>query len=153
FVFLCKPIIWITSFMPEFPDIVIYIEALEERILDHKLNRIQLSSPFLLRTATPQISETEAKRVVELRRLGKRVCIGLENELWLVMHLMIAGRLHWKVSEARPSGRASFGKGESKNHLASFQFDNGVLSLTEAGTQRRASLHLVKGAEGLRAID
>src|SRR5262249_7517287 len=127
--------------MPELPDIVIYIEALEKRILGHALQRIQLASPFLLRTATPQISEAEGKRVVALRRLGKRICIGLDDELWLILHLMIAGRLHWKVSEARPSGRAGLVKAKSKNHLATFRFATGTLSLTEAGTQRRASLH------------
>lgn len=142
--------------MPELPDIVIYIEALEKRILGHTLQRIDFASPFLLRTAAPPVSDAEAKQVVELRRLGKRICIGLENELWLVLHLMIAGRLHWKdvsVSEARPSGRAPLRLKPSKNQLAIFQFDNGALSLTEAGTQQRASLHLVKGEAGLRALD
>ncbi|PYS84730.1 MAG: formamidopyrimidine-DNA glycosylase, partial [Acidobacteria bacterium] len=94
--------------MPELPDIVVYLEALEKRILGHRLQRIQITSPFLVRTAAPPISDAEGKQVVELRRLGKRICIGLEDELWLVLHLMIAGRLHWKdeVAEARPSGRA-----------------------------------------------
>jgi formamidopyrimidine-DNA glycosylase len=92
--------------MPELPDITIYIEALEKRILGHRLRRIQIASPFLVRTATPPTSDAEGKQVVELRRLGKRICIGLEDELWLVLHLMIAGRLHWKdeVAEARPRG-------------------------------------------------
>ncbi len=171
--------------MPELPDIVVYIEALEKRILGHRLQRIQIASPFLVRTASPPTSDAEAKQVVELRRLGKRICIGLEDELWLVLHLMIAGRLHWKeeVAVARPSERASSiaktgtpsltvgllprsSKAEPsltvgllprssklKAQLASFTFDNGTLSLTEAGTQRRASLHLVKGDAGLGALD
>jgi formamidopyrimidine-DNA glycosylase len=141
--------------MPELPDITIYIEALEKRILGHRLRRIQIASPFLVRTATPPTSDAEGKQVVELRRLGKRICIGLEDELWLVLHLMIAGRLHWKdeVAEARPLGRARFSSSKLKAQLATFQFDNGILSLTEAGTQRRASLHLVKGDAGLGALD
>ena len=132
--------------MPELPDITIYIEALAQRIQGHKLNRFRLNSPFLVRTATPPISEAEGQQVVELRRLGKRICIGLESNLWLVLHLMIAGRLHWKeATKAAPS--------RAKNHLAAFEFDNGLLTLTEAGTQRRASLHLVVGDEGLRSLN
>src|SRR5216684_2212188 len=87
--------------MPELPDIVVYIEALEKRILGHRLQRIQIASPFLVRTAAPPTSDSEGKQVVELRRLGKRICIGLEGELWLVLHLMIAGRLHWKGEVTR----------------------------------------------------
>src|SRR5262245_60849961 len=132
--------------MPELPDITVYIEALEQRINGHRPNRILINSPFLIRTATPPISDTEGKQVVELRRLGKRICIGLEADLWLVLHLMIAGRLHWK-----DAGRASFSR--SKNHLAAFEFDNGLLTLTEAGTQRRASLHVVQGQEALNALN
>ncbi|MDX6497525.1 MAG: formamidopyrimidine-DNA glycosylase [Blastocatellia bacterium] len=140
--------------MPELPDITIYIEALEKRILNHTLERVQLASPFLLRTATPPIVAAKGKQVVELRRLGKRICIGLEDELWLVLHLMIAGRLHWKEETApTPSKKAKFSSSKLKAQLATFQFDNGVLSLTEAGTQRRASLHLVEGKGGLRALD
>ncbi|MDX6289710.1 MAG: formamidopyrimidine-DNA glycosylase, partial [Blastocatellia bacterium] len=140
--------------MPELPDITIYIEALEKRILNHTLERVQIASPFLLRTATPPIVAAEGKQVVELRRLGKRICIGLENDLWLVLHLMIAGRLHWKQeTTANPSKKAKFSFHKLKAQLATFQLDNGVLSLTEAGTQRRASLHLVKGNGGLRALD
>ncbi|PYL06047.1 MAG: formamidopyrimidine-DNA glycosylase [Verrucomicrobia bacterium] len=137
--------------MPELPDITIYIEALEKRILGHKLERIQLNSPFLVRTASPPIGSLEGKTVFELRRLGKRICARFEDELWLVLHLMIAGRLHWKA-ETRPSGRV-LSSSKSKNQLATFQFDNGALSLTEAGTQRRASLHLFKGEAGLRSLD
>ena len=137
--------------MPELPDITIYIEALEKRISGHTIERIQLNSPFLLRTASPPISAIEGKKVIELRRLGKRICIGVENDLWLVLHLMIAGRLYWKQLEA-PRGQVH-AKGAPrqppKNQLAIFHFDNGLLSLTEAGTQRRASLHLVEGESNL----
>ena len=137
--------------MPELPDITVYIEALERRILNHTLECVQLASPFLLRTATPPVTAVEGKRVQELRRLGKRICVGLPDELWLVLHLMIAGRLHWKAP-ARAGTSAAPTK-FSKNHLANFQFDNGILSLTEAGTQRRASLHVVQGEDALRTLD
>jgi len=137
--------------VPELPDITIYIEALEKRISGHTIERIQLNSPFLLRTASPPISAIEGKKVIELRRLGKRICIGVENDLWLVLHLMIAGRLYWKQLEA-PRGQVH-AKGAPrqppKNQLAIFHFDNGLLSLTEAGTQRRASLHIVEGKSNL----
>jgi len=139
--------------MPELPDITIYIEALDQRILGHTLERVQLASPFLLRTATPPVTAVEGKRVQELRRLGKRICVGLPDELWLVLHLMIAGRLHWKDGVAQPRRVGTASTKFSKNHLATFQFDNGVLSLTEAGTQRRASLHVVQGEDALRALD
>lgn len=140
--------------MPELPDIVVYIEALEQRILGQKLVRVQIASPFLLRTAVPPINAVEGKKVVQLRRLGKRICIGLEGDLWLVMHLMIAGRLHWREQQARPSAKAP-GKasGTARNNLASFQFSNGTLSLTEAGSKRRASLHLVEGEAGIQRLD
>ena len=142
--------------VPELPDITIYIEALEKRILGRALERAQLNSPFLLRTAAPPISAIETKKVIELRRLGKRICFGFEDGLWMVLHLMIAGRLHWKESkagpEARPSAKAPFARAP-KNTLAIFHFENGQLSLTEAGTQRRASLHIVEGEEGLRGLD
>jgi formamidopyrimidine-DNA glycosylase len=138
--------------MPELPDIVVYIEALEQRILNRTLNRVQLGSPFLLRTAVPPINTVEGQKVIELRRLGKRICIGFENDLWLVLHLMIAGRLHWKDGrvEVKRSGKAS---PKGRNNLATFQFANGTLSLTEAGTQRRASLHLVAGEAGMQRLD
>ncbi len=132
--------------MPEFPDITVYLEALGPRVIGHTLQRTQLNSPFLLRTATPSIHSIDGQEVLGLRRLGKRICFSFKNELWLVLHLMIAGRLHWKDSIGVP---AKF----SKNHLASFQFDNGLLTLTEAGTQRRAALHLVQGEDALRALD
>jgi formamidopyrimidine-DNA glycosylase len=136
------PIVIIGS-MPELPDIAVYIEALQTRILDHTLKRIRISSPFLLRTATPPIASVEGKKVVQLRRLGKRICIGFEGDLWLVLHLMIAGRLHWI------EGPAKF----SKLHLAAFEFDNGSLTLTEASTQKRASLHILEGEAALNSLD
>lgn len=120
--------------MPELPDITIYIEALEERILHQKLNAVRITNLFLLRTFKPPIEETFDQKVIELKRLGKRIAIGLENDLWLVIHLMIAGRLQWKESQANPPGKIG---------LASFQFDNGSLLLTEAGSKKRASLHVV----------
>jgi formamidopyrimidine-DNA glycosylase len=129
--------------MPELPDITIYIDALEKRILNHTLKRIRIASPFLLRTATPPIASAEGKKVLQLRRLGKRICIELENDFWLVLHLMIAGRLHWKEGPAKLS----------KLHLALFEFNHGSLSLTEAGTQKRASLHVVQDESALRNLD
>jgi formamidopyrimidine-DNA glycosylase len=137
--------------MPELPDITVYIEALDQRVVGRRLERIQLNSPFLLRTATPLISSIEGLEVVALRRLGKRICFGFKDELWLVLHLMIAGRLHWKERTRAGTGPAP--AKFSKNHLAAFHFDNGLLTLTEAGTQRRASLHLVQGEAALRALD
>jgi len=130
--------------MPEFPDIVVYIEALEKRILGVPLNHIRIASPFLLRTAVPPLSEIEGQDVVALRRLGKRICFGFNDELWLVLHLMIAGRLHWYSDKV---------KGAKSRGLAWFDFATGTLVLTEAGTQKRASLHLVKGNEGLAKLD
>jgi formamidopyrimidine-DNA glycosylase len=141
--------------MPELPDITVYIEALESRVVGHTLERIQINSPFLLRTATPPISSMEGHKVDGLRRLGKRICFGFKDDVWLVLHLMIAGRLHWKNS-ILAAGRTATKSGATKfpkNQLATFQFDNGLLWLTEAGTQRRASLHLVHGEPALRALD
>ena len=126
--------------MPELPDITVYVEALERRIVGQPLTEIKLGTPFLLRTVDPPLSAVVDKRVVSVTRLGKRVVIGLEDELFIVIHLMIAGRLHW-----RPRG----GKGAKKSDLAAFEFPNGTLTLTEAGTKRRASLHVVRGAGGL----
>ena len=140
--------------MPELPDIVVYLEALQQRILNQTLERIQIASPFLLRTAVPPIASVEGKKVIELQRLGKRICIGFEDDLWLVLHLMIAGRLHWKQTgkvSARGSGRVQ--AKASKFGLAAFDFANGTLSLTEAGTQRRASLHLVQSKNELQRFD
>ncbi len=130
--------------MPELPDISAYLSALQERIIGQTLKRVRLGSPFLLRTAAPPIADAVGHRVTDLRRVGKRVAIGLDNELWLVLHLMIAGRLHWRAPDAKLAGR---------NNLAAFDFPEGSLVLTEAGTKRRASLHVVKGAEGLRSLD
>jgi formamidopyrimidine-DNA glycosylase len=130
--------------VPELPDLTVYLEALRERLVGHTLERVLVPSPFLLRTAVPPIEAVNGRRVREVRRVGKRIAIGLEGELWLVFHLMIAGRLHW------------FGKGEPQSKrasLARLQFDNGTLTLTEAGSKRRASLHLVQGEAGLRLQD
>lgn len=130
--------------MPELPDIVVYIEALEKRILNETLEGVRVVSPFLLRTATPPLSSVPGKKVLQVRRLGKRICMGLEDDHWLVLHLMIAGRLHWRprgVKVSRPRG------------LAAFDFRNGSLLWTEAGSQKRASLHVALGEEGLRALD
>src|SRR6202167_1942494 len=130
--------------MPELPDIAAYISALESRIVGQPIERIRLSSPFLLRTVQPSLTDAEGRLVRELRRIGKRIAIGVQGDLWLVLHLMIAGRLHWRPPGAKLSGR---------NNLAAFDFPNGSLVLTEAGTKRRASLHLVSGEEGLRSVD
>jgi formamidopyrimidine-DNA glycosylase len=130
--------------MPELPDIAAYITALESRIIGQPIERVRLGSPFLLRTAQPPLSDVEGRPVRELRRIGKRIAIGVEGNLWLVLHLMIAGRLHWKNAGAKLAGRRS---------LAAFDFADGSLVLTEAGTKHRASLHVVSGEEGLRAID
>ena len=130
--------------MPELPDVVVYIEALEKRILGQRLERVRLASPFLLRTVDPPLARAEGQTVRELRRVGKRIAIGFEDDLWLVLHLMIAGRLHWRargVKVVRPRG------------LAAFDFPSGSLLLTEAGSQKRASLHVVAGEAGLRSLD
>lgn len=130
--------------MPELPDISAYISALEPRIVGQRLIGVRLASVFLLRTAEPPIAAVEGRVVRELRRIGKRIVIGVEGDLWLVLHLMIAGRLHWRTAGAKLSGRQS---------LAAFDFPNGSLVLTEAGTKRRAALHVVAGDEGLASID
>ncbi|MBZ5516803.1 MAG: formamidopyrimidine-DNA glycosylase [Acidobacteriia bacterium] len=142
--------------MPELPDIVVYIEALAARVRGKRLERVRITSPFLLRTATPPAQAAEGRAVTELRRLGKRIAIGLEGDLWLVLHLMIAGRLHWKAASAKqePTGqKPSRGYPSGKNLLASFDFSSGGLLLTEAGAQRRASLHVVAGEDGMRSIN
>ena len=130
--------------MPELPDIVVYIEALEKRILGQNLQHVRISSPFLLRTADPPVSAAEGKTVLQLRRMGKRICIGLDGDLWLVLHLMIAGRLHWKKAGIKVS---------PPRGLAAFDFPNGSLLWTEAGSRKRASLHVVAGEAGLRALN
>ena len=130
--------------MPELPDITAYISALEPRIVGQPLEHVRVASAFLLRTARPPVAGVEGRIVQELRRIGKRIAIGVEGDLWLVLHLMIAGRLHWRPPGAKLAGR---------NNLAAFDFPNGSLVLTEAGSKRRASLHLFEGEEALRSID
>src|SRR4051812_14406078 len=122
--------------MPELPDIIVYVEALEKRLLGQPLQRIRISSPFLLRTFSPPLDSVAGKRVIAIRRVGKRIAFGLETDLWLVIHLMIAGRLHWREPGAKLAG---------KINIAAFDFPNGTLLLTEAGTKKRAALHLLKG--------
>ena len=124
--------------MPELPDVTVYVEALEQRILGETFRRALIRGPFLLRSVDPPLAAAEGQVVRKVRRVGKRIAIGLENDIWLVLHLMIAGRLHW-----RPAG---------KNALATFEFSSGTLQLTEAGTQHRAALHLVRGEAGLRTL-
>jgi len=130
--------------LPELPDVVVYIEALEKRILGQRLEAVRIASPFLLRTVDPPLEIANGKIVKRLRRLGKRISIGVEDDLWLVLHLMIAGRLHWRPRGAKVS---------KPRGLAAFDFPNGTLLLTEAGSQKRASLHVVAGEAGLRALD
>jgi formamidopyrimidine-DNA glycosylase len=130
--------------MPELPDIVAYLSALESRILNQPLERVRLASPFLLRSLQPPLSSVDDKPVRELRRVGKRIAIGLEGDIWLVIHLMIAGRLHWRQPNYKAAGR---------QNLAAFDFPNGTLLLTEAGSKRRASLHVVAGEESLQLLD
>jgi formamidopyrimidine-DNA glycosylase len=130
--------------MPELPDVTVYVEALEQRIVSERLERIIIPSPFLLRTAVPPIQTAQGKRVTQVRRIGMRIAIGLEAELWLVFHLMIAGRLHWFGPGTAVSKRAA---------LARLEFSSGLLTLTEAGTKRRASLHLIHGEAALRLQD
>jgi len=130
--------------MPELPDIAAYVAALEPRIVGQPLERVRLASPFLLRSIQPPLADTHGRVVRQLRRVGKRIAIGVERDLWLVLHLMIAGRLHWKTRGVKLAGR---------QNLAAFDFPTGSLTLTEAGTKRRASLHVVSGEEGLRSMD
>ena len=130
--------------MPELPDITAYITALETRIVGQTLEHVRLGSVFLLRTVDPPLSDAEGKTVRGLRRIGKRIAIGVDDDIWLVLHLMIAGRLHWKNAGAKLAGR---------NALAAFDFPNGSLVLTEAGSKRRASLYVVRGEEALNAMN
>ncbi|HEY8184985.1 MAG TPA: DNA-formamidopyrimidine glycosylase family protein [Pyrinomonadaceae bacterium] len=139
--------------MPELPDIVTYIEALEQRISGETLESVTVTAPFLLRTAEPPITSVQGRKVVALRRLGKRICVGLDEDLWLVLHLMIAGRLHWNEPSVRTQTRQATSIRSPKNRLATFQFSSGSLSLTEAGTQRRASLHLIQGEGSLQRLN
>jgi formamidopyrimidine-DNA glycosylase len=130
--------------MPELPDITAYMGALESRIVGQTLERVRLGSVFLLRSVDPPLSAAEGKTVRELRRIGKRIAIGVDDQIWLVLHLMIAGRLHWKPRGAKLAGR---------NALAAFDFPNGTLTLTEAGSKRRASLYVVRGEAALEAMN
>jgi formamidopyrimidine-DNA glycosylase len=130
--------------MPELPDIAAYLRAPEPRIVGQPIERVRLASAFLLRTVHPHVASVEGRTVREVRRIGKRIAIGVEGDLWLVVHLMIAGRLHWRAPDAKLSGR---------QNLAAFDFPTGSLVLTEAGTKRRASLHVLSGEEGLRSVD
>jgi formamidopyrimidine-DNA glycosylase len=128
--------------MPELPDIVVYVEALERRVVGSTLERVTIASPFVLRSVDPPVREIEGKRVVGVRRMGKRIVFALEGELFVVIHLMIAGRLRWR-------GKASSGK----QALASFEFESGTLAFTEAGTKKRASIHFARGERALAAHD
>jgi formamidopyrimidine-DNA glycosylase len=130
--------------VPELPDVVAYLTALEPRVVGNRLERIRLASPFVLRSVDPPVSEAEGRTVVGLRRVGKRIVLGLEGEIFVVIHLMIAGRLHWRPAGARPPGRVG---------LAALDFPDGTLTLTEAGTRRRASITLVRGETALGALD
>jgi formamidopyrimidine-DNA glycosylase len=130
--------------MPEIPDVTVYVEALRDRILGHSLHRATIRSPFLLRSTTPPVDAAYGKTVREIRRVGKRIAMGFEGGIWLVLHLMIAGRLHWKPRAPKLG---------PKGPLAAFEFDSGVLVLTEAGSQHRASLQMTSGEDGLRALD
>jgi formamidopyrimidine-DNA glycosylase len=129
--------------MPELPDVTMYVEAMRTRVVGHELDRAVVKSPFLLRTADPPLSAAIGGTVHDVRRLGKQIAIGVAGDLWLVLHLKIAGRLHWSTSAPKLGGR---------NVLAAFEFDNGWLWLTEAGTQRRASLHVVAAEAGLQSL-
>jgi formamidopyrimidine-DNA glycosylase len=130
--------------MPELPDITAYIRALEKRIVGQPLERARVGSPFLLRTVEPPLASAEGRAVKKLSRVGKRIAIGLDGDLWLVLHLMIAGRLHWKKRDAKLGGR---------QNLAAFDFPDGSLVLTEAGSKKRASLHVIRGEENLSSLD
>ena len=130
--------------MPELPDISAYIAALGPLIVGEPIERVRLASPFLLRTVDPPLAKVEGRKVRELRRIGKRIAIGVEDDFWLVLHLMIAGRLHWRAKDSKLAGR---------NQLAAIDFSGGSLVLTEAGARRRASLHVVKGEQNLREMD
>jgi formamidopyrimidine-DNA glycosylase len=130
--------------MPELPDIVAYLEALQSRVVGHPLTRVRIVSPFLLRTYDPPPEAVEGKKVVGLRRLGKRIVFAFEGDLLAVLHLMIAGRLHWAEKGAKVNAKIG---------LAAFDFDDGTLTLTEAGTKKRASLHFLRGEAALKALD
>ena len=130
--------------MPELPDVVVYCEALSDRVSGQPLERVRTLNPFVLRTVDPPVSTLEKRRVLDVRRMGKRIVLALENDLFLVIHLMVAGRLRWLADDKKPPGRIT---------LALFEFPGGTLALTEAGTKRRASLHVVRGTAALAAFD
>lgn len=130
--------------MPELPDITLYVESLEKRILNSTLERVRLSGPFFLRTVTPPLESVYGKRVLGLERLGKRIVIGFEADLFLVIHLMVAGRLHWKPKGAKPPGKIGH---------AAIDFSEGTLTVTEAGTKKRAAFYCIQGREGLASLD
>jgi len=129
--------------MPELPDIVVYVESLERRIVGRTLEQVRLKSPFVLRTAVPPLTDVVGKRVIAVRRIGKRIALVVEDELFVVLHLMIAGRLRWIEAGGKPPATA----------LATFHFANGTLAFTEAGTRKRASLHIVRGDDAVAAFD
>src|SRR5689334_24485378 len=130
--------------MPELPDVVVYVEALRDRVIGQRLNRAHIRGPFLLRSTAPPLESLFGKTTRQVERVGKRIAIGFEDDLWLVFHLMIAGRLHSRSGTPKSAGR---------NTLATFEFDSGVLQLTEAASQHRASLHVVADADGLAALN
>jgi formamidopyrimidine-DNA glycosylase len=130
--------------MPELPDITVYLEALETRVLGRRLEQMRVRNPFLLRTVSPPLATIEGRVVTSLQRIGKRIAFGFQGDYWLVLHLMIAGRLHWIVPGSKPA---------RKQNAAVFQFPDGTLVLTEAGTRKRASLHLVHGSDALQEMD
>jgi formamidopyrimidine-DNA glycosylase len=145
--------------MPELPDVTVYVEALRARLLGHTFSRALIRGPFLLRSTHPPVEAAYGRKVRDIRRVGKRIAIGFEGDVWLVLHLMIAGRLHWKAAGAKPGGKPGAEKPPGgkktpggRNSLAIFEFDNGSLALTEAGTQHRASLHMAQGEEALREL-
>src|ERR1700694_936564 len=129
--------------MPELPDIVVYVESLERRIVGRTLEQVHLKSPFVLRTAVPPLTDVIGKRILAVRRIGKRIALVMEGELFVVLHLMIAGRLRWIEAGGKPPATA----------LATFHFANGTLAFTEAGTRKRASLHIVRGDDAVAAFD
>jgi formamidopyrimidine-DNA glycosylase len=131
--------------MPELPDVTLYVEALAARTVGYALDRVTILSPFLLRSIDPPVEATHGKIVRQVLRVGKRIAIGLEDHLWLALHLMIAGRLHWRDAHAKPAA--------ARGLLAAFVFDSGTLSFTEAGARHRASLHVLSGPEALRSLD
>src|SRR5690348_7805306 len=133
--------------MPELPDVTVYVEALRPRITGSRLERVLVRGPFLLRSTSPPLESTFGRTVREVRRVGKQIAIGLEGDLWLVIHLKIAGRLHWRATAPQAAGKPG-----ARNLLAVFQFDSGALTLTEAGSERRAGLHVASGEAGLEAL-